>query len=62
MVKSINEIGHVMGLETIAEFVETKSILDTLENIQVDYVQGYYISKPQPFSDIALIEKLAHVS
>jgi diguanylate cyclase (GGDEF)-like protein/PAS domain S-box-containing protein len=62
MVKSINEIGHVMGLETIAEFVETKSILDTLKNIQVDYVQGYYISKPQPFSDIASIEKLAHVS
>jgi Amt family ammonium transporter len=62
MVKSINEIGHVMGLETVAEFVETKSILDTLKKIQVDYVQGYYISKPHPFSDIASIEKLAQAS
>jgi diguanylate cyclase (GGDEF)-like protein/PAS domain S-box-containing protein len=57
MVKSINEIGHVMGLETIAEFVETKSILDMLKEIQVDYAQGYYISKPQPFANIAAIEK-----
>ncbi|TWX66664.1 EAL domain-containing protein [Colwellia sp. C1TZA3] len=61
MVKSINEIGHVMGLETIAEFVETKSILDTLKNIQVDYAQGYYISKPQPFADIASIENSAGI-
>jgi EAL domain-containing protein (putative c-di-GMP-specific phosphodiesterase class I) len=57
MVKTINEIGHVMVLETIAEFVETKSILDMLKEIQVDYAQGYYISKPQPFANIAAIEK-----
>jgi EAL domain-containing protein (putative c-di-GMP-specific phosphodiesterase class I) len=56
MVKSINDIGHVMGLQTIAEFVETKSILDTLREMEVDYAQGYYISKPQPFANIAAIE------
>ena len=46
MVKSINEIGHVMGLKTIAEFTENKEILDALKEIGVDYAQGYFIHKP----------------
>ncbi len=50
MVKSINEIGHAMGKQTIAEFVENKVILDKLKRgeIGVDYVQGYAIGRPKP--------------
>lgn len=48
MVKSINEIGHVMGMRTIAEFVETQEILEALREIGVDYAQGYGIDKPHP--------------
>jgi len=47
MVKSINEVGHVMGLKTIAEFVENKEIFLKLKEIGVDYAQGYYIHKPE---------------
>jgi len=47
MVKSINEIGHAMGLKTIAEFVENKEILEQLKEIGVDFAQGYYIHKPE---------------
>ena len=47
MVKSINEIGHEMGLQTIAEFVENKKTLDKLNQIGVDFVQGYYFGKIQ---------------
>ena len=47
MVKSINEIGHVMGKETIAEFVENSEILLKLKDIGVDYAQGYCIGKPK---------------
>jgi len=47
MVKSINEIGHAMGLKTIAEFVENESILEKLKEIGVDYVQGYSIGYPK---------------
>lgn len=46
MVKSINDIGHVMGKKTIAEFVESDEILQKLRSIGVDYAQGYAISKP----------------
>jgi len=47
MVKSINEIGKVMGLKTIAEFVENEKILQVLQEIGVDYAQGYHIHKPE---------------
>lgn len=53
MVKSINEIGKIMGKKTIAEFVENNKILNQLKIIGIDYAQGYYISKPVPLSEIS---------
>ncbi len=50
MVKSINDIGHVMGKKTIAEFVENRQILQTLHEIKVDYVQGYCMGTPKPIT------------
>ena len=47
VVKSITEIGHFMGKEIIAEYVENDSILKMLREIGVDYAQGYAIAKPQ---------------
>jgi EAL domain-containing protein (putative c-di-GMP-specific phosphodiesterase class I) len=52
MVKSINEIGHVMGMKTIAEFVETSRIKQTLLEMGVDYAQGYAVHKPQPIEEL----------
>ncbi len=48
MVKSINEIGQVMGKKTIAEFVENDAILQVLKEIGIDYAQGFGISRPEP--------------
>jgi EAL domain-containing protein (putative c-di-GMP-specific phosphodiesterase class I) len=52
MVESINHIGHVMGIKTIAEFVENQAILEKLRTIGVDYAQGYGIAKPCPLEDL----------
>jgi diguanylate cyclase (GGDEF)-like protein/PAS domain S-box-containing protein len=52
MVKSINEISQVMGIESIAEFVENDAIKQKLVDIGVDYVQGYGIGKPEPLKDL----------
>ena len=52
MVKSINEIGQVMGMQTIAEFVENDEIKGMLREIGVNYAQGYGIGKPQPFDKL----------
>ncbi|MSQ67887.1 MAG: EAL domain-containing protein [Gammaproteobacteria bacterium] len=48
MVKSINEIGHLMGKRTVAEFVEDEPILRLLRALGVDYAQGYGVGKPVP--------------
>ena len=48
LVKSINDVGHVMGKRTIAEFCENDEILDALKQTGVDYAQGYSIAKPRP--------------
>ncbi len=62
MVKSINEIGHVMGKQTIAEFVENAAILEKLRKIGVDYAQGYGIGRPRPIDELlskkGLIERV----
>ena len=47
MVKSINEIAHVMGKKTIAEWVEDESTLICLKEMGVDYAQGYLLGRPQ---------------
>ena len=51
MVKSINELAHVMGKQTIAEFVENRRILEKLQSIGVDFAQGYGIARPRPLRD-----------
>jgi diguanylate cyclase (GGDEF)-like protein/PAS domain S-box-containing protein len=48
MVESINSIGHVMGIKTIAEFVKNPEIKRKLVEIGVDYAQGYHIAEPVP--------------
>ena len=47
MVRSINEIGHLTGKQTIAEFAENADIINMLRSLGVDYAQGYGISQPQ---------------
>ncbi len=47
MVRSINEIGHLTGKQTIAEFAESTEIINMLRTIGVDYAQGYGVSQPQ---------------
>lgn len=54
MIRSINDIGHVMGLETIAESVESGEVADKLRDIGVDYAQGYALGKPVPIDTILL--------
>lgn len=48
MVASINEVGHVMGLRTVAEFVESVEVLEELRRIGVDLAQGYGLARPAP--------------
>ncbi len=46
MVRAINEVGRAMGIQTIAERVETKQVLDKLARLGVAYAQGYFVARP----------------
>lgn len=51
MVSAIHQIGKEMGLQTIAEFVENEAIVKKLEQIGVNFAQGYHIGKPGPLME-----------
>ncbi|MEN7342783.1 MAG: bifunctional diguanylate cyclase/phosphodiesterase [Pseudomonadota bacterium] len=51
MVTAISEVARVMGLETVAECVETDDVRDLLVDIGVTYAQGFLVGKPRPLTD-----------
>lgn len=57
MVESIQQVGKVMQLDTIAEHVEDEATLLVLKQIGVDYVQGYYLGRPEAIEDNRLKHK-----
>jgi diguanylate cyclase (GGDEF)-like protein len=52
MVSSINQVAHIMGIETIAEYVESDAIRVALETLGVDYGQGFALARPMPLDDL----------
>jgi EAL domain-containing protein (putative c-di-GMP-specific phosphodiesterase class I) len=41
-------VGHALGIQTIAEWVENRQTLEVLKELGVDYAQGYWLCRPQP--------------
>ena len=50
LVESINQVGHIMEMKTIAEWVEDEATLLLLKEMGVDYSQGYYTGEPTPLN------------
>jgi EAL domain-containing protein (putative c-di-GMP-specific phosphodiesterase class I) len=48
IVKSIADLAGKLGIETIAEYVESADILGEVESAGIQYAQGYYIKRPSP--------------
>ncbi|MBE9564772.1 MAG: EAL domain-containing protein, partial [Proteobacteria bacterium] len=57
MVAAINEVGHIMGIETIAEYVENDQIVKKLKDLDVDYAQGYGIEQPKPLKQALSLDE-----
>jgi diguanylate cyclase (GGDEF)-like protein/PAS domain S-box-containing protein len=49
MVEAINQIGHILGLKTVAEYVEDMDILERVKAIGINYAQGYGMHEPEIF-------------
>jgi diguanylate cyclase (GGDEF)-like protein/PAS domain S-box-containing protein len=52
MVRSINELAHLMGKRTVAEFVEDDACKQLLKRLGVDFAQGYGVAKPMPLAEL----------
>lgn len=51
IVRTIILLGHNLGMEVIAEGVETVHQLAALRQMACDYAQGYYFAKPLPATE-----------
>lgn len=51
MTEAINHVGKILGLKTVAEFVENEEIYNKLKEIGVDYAQGYGLHVPEQWND-----------
>lgn len=56
-VEAINRIGHVLGIQTIAEFVENENIVAELKEIGINYGQGFHFCKPAPLDLLLTADK-----
>ncbi len=54
MVRSIHEIGHLMGKQTIAEFVGHAAVVKLLRELGVNHAQGFYLGEPAPLSRLVV--------
>lgn len=61
MVRAIQDIAHVMGIKTIAEFVERKQVFSALTKAGVDFAQGFFCSSPQPLTSLRVLKEALNV-
>ena len=52
LVRAIHQVADIFGIETIAEFVETREVNTVLKGLGIDYGQGYYLHRPEPITNI----------
>ncbi|HET6603642.1 MAG TPA: EAL domain-containing protein [Xanthomonadaceae bacterium] len=52
MVEAIHRIGEVMGLQTVAEFVETREVYEMVRQVGVHYCQGFHFGRPVPLATV----------
>ena len=52
MVRAIAQLAHTMGMETVAEFVETDELRIRMASLGVDFGQGFAMGRPTPLSEV----------
>lgn len=62
MVQAVTNIGHIMGIRTVAEFVENPAILEKVKTLGVDFAQGYAMGKPRPWDEAVRVSSVSTAS
>lgn len=58
VVQSVIELGHRLGMEVVAEFVETEEQREELQKLGADRLQGYLLGRPMPADDWVMLVEL----
>ncbi|MGB0582666.1 MAG: EAL domain-containing protein, partial [Limisphaerales bacterium] len=51
IVHAVNEISHMLGKKTVAEYVSSAAILEEVRAMGIDCVQGWHVFKPAPIQE-----------
>ena len=52
IVHSVVDLGHKLGLQVVADRIETRATLEALAGLECDCAQGDYVSRPLPVAEI----------
>ena len=58
IVHAMNSVARALGKKTIVESVENENVLKILKELEIEYVQGYYLGRPSPFPANTIDKKL----
>ncbi|MCF6207039.1 MAG: EAL domain-containing protein [Sulfurovum sp.] len=54
LVENIINIAHDINVKTVAEHVHSQTVYRTLNAMEIDYLQGYYLAKPFPLAELSV--------
>ncbi|MFY7952575.1 MAG: EAL domain-containing protein, partial [Armatimonadaceae bacterium] len=52
VIRAVVDLAHTLGMEVVAEGVETRTQYERLISLGCDMIQGFYFSKPLPVADL----------
>jgi two-component system CheB/CheR fusion protein len=52
MVAAITQVAGVMGLQTVAEYVESDMTRQLITKLGVDFAQGHLVGRPEPVAEV----------
>lgn len=51
-VRCFVDVAQLMGIKTVAEFVDSAEVLNRIKEISVDYAQGFLLHRPEPLGEL----------
>lgn len=60
--QAINQVAHVMMIQTVAQWTETLAIVTLLKEMGIDHAQGYVLARPQPIEELGAARQRDYVA
>jgi EAL domain-containing protein (putative c-di-GMP-specific phosphodiesterase class I) len=60
--QAINQVAHVMMIQTVAQWTETLAIVTLLKEMGIDHAQGYVLARPQPIEELGAARQRGYLA